>query len=145
MMKRPEMGDVLRLPEDDHKRYGATGVGDACILARNLVAADAGTRFIMIAHPDGTFHSKEYDKTQKVNHYTLCREIDNCLGSLLQDLANTKDKSGRTLLEKTLIVSMGEFGRTPGPLDSHRGARPSSLCGRGRFLPGGGVKGDRRE
>jgi hypothetical protein len=142
MMKRPEIGDVLRLPDDDHKRYGATGVGDACILARNLVAADAGTRFIMIAHPGWDLHTKEYDKTQKVNHYTLCREIDNCLGSLLQDLANTKDKSGRTLLEKTLIVSMGEFGRTPGPL-THIGGRDHHRFASVVLFAGGGVKGDR--
>jgi len=54
MMKRPEIGTVLQLTDDDHKRYGASSVGDACALARNLVAADAGTHFIMVAHQGWT-------------------------------------------------------------------------------------------
>jgi uncharacterized protein (DUF1501 family) len=77
-----------------------------------------------------------------VNHYTLCRELDNCLGSLLQDLGNTKDRSGRTLLEKTLIVSMGEFGRTPGPL-THIGGRDHHRFASVVLFAGGGVKGER--
>jgi hypothetical protein len=66
---------------------GASSVGDACVLARNLVAADAGTHFISVAHQGWDLHSKIYDKTQKVNHYTLCRELDDCYASLLDDLA----------------------------------------------------------
>lgn len=142
MMKRPEVGQVLKFSEEEHKRYGGSGVGDACILARNLVAADAGAHFMMIAHLGWDLHSKEYDKTQKVNHYTLCRELDDSLGGLLEDLAKTKDKGGRTLLDKTLIVCMGEFGRTPGPLTPN-GGRDHHRYANVMLFAGGGVKGDR--
>src|SRR5260370_9146224 len=121
MMKRPGVAKVFKVSEDDHKRYGASSVGDACVLARNLVAADAGTHFISVAHQGWDLHSKIYDKTQKVNHYTLCRELDDCYASLLDDLAKTKDRSGRSLLDKTLIVCMGEFGRTPGDINPNKG------------------------
>ena len=142
MMKRPEVGQVLQFTEDEHKRYGGSSVGDACILARNLVAADAGAHFMMIAHQGWDLHAKEYDKTQKVNHYTLCRDLDASLGGLLDDLTKTKDKNGRTLLDKTLIVCMGEFGRTPGPLTPN-GGRDHHRYANVMLFAGGGVKGDR--
>jgi uncharacterized protein (DUF1501 family) len=141
MMKRPEIGEVLQLSDEDHTRYGTSSVGDACILARNLVKADAGTHFIMVCHQGWDLHSKEYDKTQKVNHYTLCRELDACLGSLLDDLGKTKDKSGRALLDKTLVVAMGEFGRTPGPLNPNHG-RDHHRFANVMLFAGGGVRGD---
>jgi len=141
MMKRPEIGNILQFSDEDHTRYGASSVGDACLLARNLVAADAGTHFMMISHQGWDLHSKEYDKTQKVNHYTLCHELDNCLGGLLDDLAKTKDKRGRTLLEKTLVVAMGEFGRTPGQLNPNHG-RDHHRFANVMLFAGGGVRGE---
>ena len=140
MMKRTEIGEVLQVPEEDRKRYGASSLGDTCILARNLVAADAGTRFVMIGHNGWDLHSKVYDKTQKVNHYTLCRELDDAYAGLLDDLASTKDKAGRTLLEKTLIVCMGEFGRTPGDINPNKG-RDHHRFANVAVFSGGGVKG----
>ncbi len=134
MMNRPEIGTVLQFSDES--------AGDSCLLARNLVAADGGTHFIMIAHQGWDLHSKEYDKTQKINHYTLCRELDNCLGSLLEDLAKTKDKRGRTLLEKTLVIAMGEFGRTPGQLNPNHG-RDHHRFANVMLFAGGGVKGGR--
>jgi hypothetical protein len=140
MMKRPEVANVLQLSDEDHKRYGASSVGDACVLARNLVEANAGTRFVMAAHQGWDLHAKEYDKIQKVNHYTLCRELDDCLSSLLEDLASRKDNKGRTLLETTLVVAMGEFGRTPGDLNVNKGRDHHRFANLVLFA-GGGVKG----
>jgi hypothetical protein len=142
MMKRPEVGKILRFSEEEHKRYGASGVGDACVLARNLVAADAGTHFIAVAHQGWDLHAKIYDKTQKVNHYTLCRELDDCYSALLDDLSTTKDKQGRTLLDKTMIVCMGEFGRTPGDINANKG-RDHYRFASTTVFSGGGVKGGR--
>src|SRR5580658_2033865 len=142
MMKRPGVGQILKLTDDEHKKYGSTSVGDACILARNLVAADAGAHFISVAHQGWDLHAKIYDKTQKVNHYTLCRELDDCYSALLDDLAATKDKSGRTLLDKTLIVCMGEFGRTPGEINANKG-RDHYRYASTTVFSGGGVKGGR--
>jgi uncharacterized protein DUF1501 len=142
MMKRPEVGKILQFSEEEHKRYGASGVGDACVLARNLVAADAGTHFIAVAHQGWDLHAKIYDKTQKVNHYTLCRELDDCYSALLDDLSTTKDKQGRTLLDKTMIVCMGEFGRTPGDINANKG-RDHYRFASTTVFSGGGVKGGR--
>ena len=142
MLKRPEGGKILRFSEEDHSRYGSSSVGDGCILARNLVAADAGTHFISIAHKGWDLHGKIYDKTQKVNHYTLCRELDDCYSSLLDDLSTMKDKNGRNLLEKTLIVCMGEFGRTPGDLNPGKGRDHYRFASTSVFS-GGGVRGGR--
>jgi uncharacterized protein (DUF1501 family) len=142
MMKRPEIAKILMFSEDDHKRYGSSSVGDACILARNLVAADAGTHYMTIAHQGWDLHAKIYDKTQKVNHYTLCRELDDCYSALLDDLSSTRDKNGRTLLDKTLIVCMGEFGRTPGDINANKG-RDHYRFASTTVFSGGGVKGGR--
>jgi hypothetical protein len=140
MMQRKEISEILQVPEEDHKRYGGSSLGDACILARNLVAADAGTRFVMIAHNGWDLHGKEYDKTQKVNHYTLCRELDDAYAGLLDDSKGMKDKAERTLLERTLIVCMGEFGRTPGALNANEG-RDHHRFANVAVFSGGGVKG----
>lgn len=140
MMKRPEIAKVLQLSDEDHKRYGSSSAGDACILARNLVEANAGTKFVMVAHQGWDLHAKEYDKTQKVNHYTLCREMDDYFSSLLEDLASRKDSKGRTLLETTLVVAMGEFGRTPGELNANKGRDHHRFANLVLFA-GGGVKG----
>ena len=142
MLKRPEVGKILQFSEEDHSRYGSSSVGDGCVLARNLVAADAGTHFISVAHKGWDLHGKIYDKTQKVNHYTLCRELDDCYASLLDDLSTMKDKNGRTLLDKTLIVCMGEFGRTPGDLNPSKGRDHYRYASTSVFS-GGGVKGGR--
>ncbi|MBM3775164.1 MAG: DUF1501 domain-containing protein [Acidobacteria bacterium] len=142
MMKRPEVAGILKLSDEDHKRYGSSGVGDACALARNLVAADAGAHFISIGHQGWDLHGKIYDKTQKVNHYTLCRELDDCYSALLDDLAATKDARGRTLLEKTFIVCMGEFGRTPGDINANKGRDHYRFASTTAFS-GGGILGGR--
>jgi hypothetical protein len=142
MMKRPEIAKILQLSDEDHKRYGSSAVGDACILARNLVAADAGTHFISVAHQGWDLHANIYDKTQKTNHYTLCRELDDCYAALLDDLGGMKDRKGRTLLDKTLIVCMGEFGRTPADINPNKG-RDHYRYASTTVFSGGGVKGGR--
>ena len=87
-------------------------------------------------------------RAQKVNHYTLCGELDDCYSSPLDDLSTMKDKNGRTLLDKTLIVCMGEFGRTPGDLNPNKGRDHHRFASTSVFS-GGGVRpsnwGHRRE
>lgn len=77
-----------------------------------------------------------------MNHYTLCRDLDFALAGLLDDLSETKDKHGRTLLDKTLIVCMGEFGRTPGDINPNKGRDHYRYASTSVFA-GGGVKGGR--
>ncbi len=134
MMLAKGLGDVLQLAEADRARYGHSPLGDACILARNLLNAKAGTRHIFISHNGWDLHANIYDKTKPVNQYTLCQELDAAFDSLLTDLK----KAGQ--LEKTLIVCMGEFGRTTGDLTVNKGRDHLRFASTSLFA-GGGVKG----
>lgn len=137
MMESPEIPKILKLEDEDKKRYGDTGFGDACILARNILAAERGARFVAINHGAWDLHTNIYDKAQKSNQYTLSRDLDSGLSQLIADMEKTKTADGRTLLEKTLIVCLGEFGRTPGDLtvgkgrDHHRFAMSALFAGAG--------------
>src|SRR6185437_7592858 len=84
-------------------------------------SAEAGTRYVFISHAGWDFHASIYEKTKKSNHYTICHELDAAFAGLLTDLARMKTKRGEPLLDKTLIVCMGEFGRTVGDLTVNKG------------------------
>lgn len=142
MMVADGIGKVLKLHDEERKAYGSSPLGDACILARNLVAAEAGTRHVLISHDGWDFHTNIYDKSKPSNHYTLCRELDGALSQLLTDLALTKTADGSRLLDKTLIVCMGEFGRTVGDLTVNKGRDHNRFASTSLFA-GGGVKGGR--
>lgn len=132
------------IPEADRKRYGNTSVGLSAILTRNLLQQDGGTRYIHICH-DGWDHHKEiWTKTAATNHYKLIAEMDPALASLIEDLAVAKSPvhPGKTLLDDTLVVCMGEFGRTPGPLNFQHGRDHHKHCFPAMFA-GAGVKGGR--
>ena len=93
------------------------------MLARNVLAQDAGTHYIHICHPGWDHHVQIWDRKANSNHYVLCNEFDPALSSLMEDLASTKSKTNpsKTLLDETLVVVMGEFGRTPGALNNMAG------------------------
>jgi len=137
MMESPQISRILKVPEEERQRYGSSRLGEACVLARNLVKANAGTRFIMISHFGWDLHRKIYEKE---SHYKLCRELDLALAGLLSDLEATKTDDGRTLLEKTFVCCLGEFGRTPGPLTVNQGRdhHKEAFCG---VFAGGGTRG----
>lgn len=142
MMQSPEMPKILRLEDEDKKRYGSSPFGDACILARNILAADAGTRFVAIHHGSWDFHANIYDKKEGSNHYTLSRELDAGLAEMIGDMEKIKTRDSRSLLDKTLIVCMGEFGRTPGDVTVNKGRDHHRFAMSGLFA-GGGVAGGR--
>lgn len=142
MMLASGIGKVLTLAEEDRKAYGSSSLGDACVLARNLIAADAGTRHVLISHDGWDSHANIYDKSKPSNHYALCRELDGALSQLLSDLARLKARDGSRLLDKTMIVAMGEFGRTVGDLTVNKGRDHNRFASTTLFA-GGGVKGGR--
>lgn len=142
MMNSDKIPGVLKIDPEDRKRYGDTEFGNACILARNALAAESGTRFISINHKGWDLHTKIYEKNEKINHYTLSHDLDGGLSELLTDLEKTTTSDGRTLLDKTLVVVMGEFGRTTGELTPGRGRDHHRFAMSGLFA-GGGVKGGR--
>ncbi|MBL8177609.1 MAG: DUF1501 domain-containing protein [Bryobacterales bacterium] len=142
MMDNPAIAKVMRLEESERKAYGSSAIGDACIIARNMAAADAGARFLFLTHGDWDHHSSIYGKDGKGGVYKLCAELDGALSALLLDLKRMKRADGRSLLERTLVVAMGEFGRTPGPLTVNQGREHYAKAMVAAFA-GAGVKGGR--
>ena len=140
MMLADGIGKVLTINPDERKAYGSSSLGDACILTKNLISADAGTRHVLIQHEGWDFHANIYDKSKPSNQYTVSRELDAALSSLLTDLRRTKTKDGSSLLDKTMVVCMGEFGRTVGDLTVNKGRDHNRFASSALFA-GGGVKG----
>ena len=93
----------------------------------------------MVNHRDWDHHNRIYNEG---NHYKLCKELDVALSSLLEDLATRKRADGRTLLDETMVVCFGEFGRTPGDLSPLNGRDHYRYALTGLFA-GGGVQGGR--
>jgi hypothetical protein len=135
---------VFQMSDEEKARYGDNQVGLGCLFARNLVQADAGTRYIHIVHPDWDHHKAIFDHSQKSNHYVRCNEFDRALASLLRDLsaAPSPREAGKTLLDETMVVMVTEFGRVPGPLNGIAGRHHYNEAYLSLFA-GGGVKGGR--
>lgn len=102
MMKSPQQSafDISQAPATLRERYGNKKFGQGCLMARQLV--QAGVRFVEV-HLDGWDSHVENFKT----HDRLLAELDAGFSTLLTDL------KAHGLLEQTLILCMGEFGRTP--------------------------------
>src|SRR5262249_41167293 len=79
-------------------------------------------------------HQNMFDRGSTPNMYSLCGELDTAVGTLIEDLRASGD------LDRTLIVMMGEFGRTPGPLNA-RGGRDHHKNAMCAVMIGGGVRG----
>jgi Protein of unknown function (DUF1501) len=96
-----ELFDLAKLPEADRSRYGPGTFGLHTLMARNLV--EHGAPFVMVAN------GMPWDNHvfQHEIHQMLVPELDRILHSLVTDLDD------RGLLDHTLVVAMGEFGRTP--------------------------------
>ena len=139
MMSDTRASQVFQVDPADHDRYGKTLVGDGCILARNLVEADAGTHFVFVNFGYWDFHTRIYNEG---NQYKLSKDIDIALSSLLDDLVGRKRKDGRSLLDETVVACFGEFGRTPGELNPMKGRDHYQYALTGLFA-GGGIKGGR--
>src|SRR5690606_1815468 len=88
-------------PQELRDRYGRHREGQATLLARRLV--EAGVRFVTVEFNGYDTHDKNFIELKD----PLLPTLDRAYSALLEDL----DRSG--LLEKTLVICMGEFGRTP--------------------------------
>jgi hypothetical protein len=130
--------DLSREPPLLRDRYGRNIYGQSCLLARRLV--EAGTRMVVIRWaPDcnATWDTHGTIANQppafKVLKETLLPQLDAGLGTLLDDL----HQGG--LLDETLVVAMGEFGRSP-KVNPWAGRDHWPRC-YSVFLAGGGVRG----
>lgn len=137
----PRWPKAFQMTAEEKMRYGNNQVGLACLFARNLVQADAGTRYIHIVHPDWDHHRNIFDHSSKSNHYIRCNEFDRGMANLLRDLSaapSPRDKD-KTLLDETLVVMATEFGRVPGPLNGIAGRHHYNECYLSLYA-GGGTK-----
>ena len=132
IMSDPRSAGIFSISAEDKARYGSNPVGDSFVLARNLVVADAGTHFIFLTHEDWDHHGSIYEQG---NFYQRSKELDTALSQLMDDLDQTKRDDGTSVLDETLVVCAGEFGRTPGALTNIAGpatttSTPSPVCSR---------------
>lgn len=107
MLLTPAVRDAFDLGKESEKtkeRYGKDSVGQSALLARRLV--EAGSRFVTAAGYHGNSWDTHSDN-DKGHKDRLCPTLDKTLTALVDDLEE------RGLLETTLVVAMGEFGRTP--------------------------------
>ena len=141
LIDTPGINQLFSFTAEERERYGSTNFGDSLVVARNLVAANRGARFVHVTHNGWDHHDNIYGAAGN-SLYSQCRTLDNALGPLLTDLASLPgSKSGATLLDDTLVVILGEFGRTVGPI-SDNGGRDHYLR-MSVAMAGGGVQGGR--
>ncbi len=105
----PEVMDITREPEAIREMYGAApgkeSFANNCLLARRLV--ENGTRFVQLFDYGWDTHGSSAEESLNDGFVKKCRETDKPISALLTDLRQ------RGLLEDTLVIWGGEFGRTP--------------------------------
>ena len=135
-MEASDAFDITKESTRAREAYGSGVHGKQCLMARRLV--ERGVRFVQLWHgKDQPWDS--HDQIEK-NHRRLAGECDQAIGALLQDL---KD---RGMLEETLVLWGGEFGRTP-TVELPSGSNAGTTSGRDHnhhgftmWMAGGGVK-----
>ncbi len=127
--------DLSRETQETRERYGNHVHGRQTLIARRL--AERGVRYIQLWHGAG----QPWDNHDNIqaNHRQLANEIDQPIAALLEDLK----QSG--MLEETLVIWGGEFGRTPtvelNPQGKSKLGRDHNHYGFSVWMAGGGVKG----
>jgi uncharacterized protein (DUF1501 family) len=137
-MEAAEAFDITREPQHIRDLYGPGVQGRQMLIARRLV--ERGVRFVQVWHGEGQPWDSHDDL--ETNHRRLARECDRAIGALLKDLKQ------RGLLDETLVLWGGEFGRTPTVELPQAGANAGRVNGRDHnhhgftvWLAGGGVRG----
>jgi hypothetical protein len=130
----PDAVDLSRETQSTHELYGTDrpeteSFGRLCLLGRRLV--ERGVRFVQLYHGPGS----RWDAHSGIekNHTELCRAMDRPVAALLKDL------KARGMLEETLVIWGGEFGRTP--MSEKGDGRDHNPNGFSMFMAGGGIKG----
>jgi Protein of unknown function (DUF1501) len=129
----PELIDFSKESRTTLEMYGAepgkSSYANNCLLARRLV--ERGVRFVQLYHTDWDHHA---DLGQPLDQ--VCREVDRPTAALIRDL---KD---RRMLDHTLVIWGGEFGRTPmGEVrESNKAGRNHHIDAYTMFMAGGGIR-----
>lgn len=140
-MTVPEAMDISRETEATHTLYGTepgqTSFANNCLLARRLV--ERGVRFVQLFHRGWDSHGSNEFEALEGGFLKRCKEVDQAMTALILDLKQ------RGLLEDTLVIWGGEFGRTP--MRENRGGKVAPFNGRDHhsdaftmWMAGGGVK-----
>ena len=129
-MAAPEIQNIEDEPDHINKLYGADQkptdeFAKQCIMARRF--SEAGVRFVQVTHRYWDSHGNLKDE-----HTKLSKEMDKPVAGLIQDLKQ------RGLLDETLVLWGGEFGRTP--VAQGNNGRDHNPHGFTMFMAGGGVK-----
>ena len=135
----PELTDLSEEPATIHEMYGtepgAVSFANNCLLARRLI--ERGVRFVQLYHRGWDTHGASAGTDIVVRLPGLCLEVDRAMAALLTDLKQ------RGLLDSTLVIWGGEFGRTP----INEARNGSKLLGRDHhpraftmWMAGGGMK-----
>ena len=137
--KRPEAVDISQETEQTRKDYGVgkqptDEFGRNCLVARRLV--ERGVRFVQL-YSGGGHLEETWDAHESIekNHGTHGAEVDQPIAALLNDLEQ------RGLLDETLVVWGGEFGRMPFSEGKNAPGRNHNPYGFSMWLAGGGVRG----
>jgi hypothetical protein len=139
LIDSPDVNKLFSFTPAEHLKYGSTSFGDSLLIAKNLVGSRRGTRFVQVSMGGWDHHASIY-ATQGSSLITNMKTFDPAYAALLADLAATPGTdAGKTLLDETMVVVLGEFGRTVGPLNA-QGGRDHYLRMSVVFA-GGGVKG----
>ena len=128
MMRAEELEafDVNAEPRRAAERYGPTKFGQGCLMARRLV--ERGVPFVEVQMGGWDTHENNFERVA-----ALSGELDAAMSALLDDLRD------RGLLDETLVVWMGDFGRTP--RINARGGRDHYPKVASAVLAGGGIRG----
>ena len=137
-MSVPELMDVSQEPKRILEMYGAVpgepSFANNCLLARRLV--ERGVRFVQLYDQGWDHHGSIIDRLPK-----KCRQVDKPMAALVKDLQS------RGLLEETLVVWGGEFGRTPMLQGKNNNGQVQKKAGRDHhkdafcvWMAGGGVR-----
>ena len=138
----PEAMDISREPDYIHEMYGTepgkTSFANNCLLARRLAERDV--RYIQLFHWGWDAHGASESESINGGFLRRCKETDQAISALIKDLKQ------RGLLEETLVVWGGEFGRTP--MMENRNGQDNPFVGRDHqtdaftiWMAGGGIKG----
>ena len=127
--------DVSKEPEHIHDAYGRTPFAQSCLLARRLV--ESGVRCVSVYYTNKGNQPWDTHTNHNEGHKNLCVDSDKASAALILDL------KARGLLEDTLVVWGGEFGRTPYAENKKKekaAGRDHHSTAFSMLLAGGGVK-----
>ena len=128
-MEAQEAFDLSKETQATREMYGKGHFNDGCILARRLIERDV--RVVQLYYDS----QENWDSHESTDHQAqCCRRVDQPIAALLKDLKQ------RGLLDDTLVLWGGEFGRTP-TAEGNSTGRDHNHYGFSVWLAGGGVKG----